>query len=757
MIGTTLSHYRILEQIGAGGMGVVYRARDDRLERDVAVKVLPAGALAGDAQRRRFHREALALSRLNHPGVATVHDFDREGGADFIVMELVTGDTLAARLKDGALPPDQVTDLGIQIAEALEAAHESGVLHRDLKPANIVITGKGRVKVVDFGLAKLVQAGVDTRASTLITAGDAIAGTIAYMAPEQLLGDETDPGCDLFALGVVLYEMAVGRLPWRNTLATALVNEILHTVPEPPTAVRPDLPAHLGRIILKALEKDPALRYRAAAELVADLRADPVATDIAPTRERRASGGSTRIASLAVLPLRNLSGDPEQEFFADGMTEALISRLAQIGALRVISHTSVSVYKGVRKPMPEIARELGVDAVMEGSVQRSGDRVRVSAQLIEAASDRHLWSNTFDRPLGDILDLHSDVSRAIAEELRAHLTQPERARLAGARLVQPAAYDAYLRGRFFWNKRTPEGLAKGTVCFQESIDADPLYAPAWSGLADCHNVMGAFRWKPSREAFPLAHAAAARALALDPDLAEGHTSLAFALQYYHWDWGRSDESFRRAIALHPGYATARQWYADFLTGMGRLGEAFIEIERAVELDPLSPVVGTSHGDTFYYARRYQEAIGRYEHTLELDPGYRWARFNIGRTLQQLGRHDEAILSFERAHRDAGMSLEDSPMLAHARAAAGDHAAARAVLPRIIEGWNRGNVSPYSVANIHIALGDRDEAFAWLERALEDRDRMMTTLRVHPRLDPLRSDPRFADLLVRMNLAPPGAG
>ncbi len=751
MIGTTLSHYRIIDQIGAGGMGVVYRARDERLERDVAVKVLPAGALADEAQRRRFHREALALSRLNHPGVATVHDFDREGGADFIVMELVTGETLAARLKNGALPPEQVTDLGIQIAEALEAAHEGGVLHRDLKPANIIVTGKGRVKVLDFGLARLVQAGVDTRATTLLTAGDAVAGTLAYMAPEQLLGQEVDAGGDLFALGVVLYEMATGRLPWRETLATALVNEILHATPEPPSELRPDLPPHLERIILKALAKDPAGRYASAVELAADLRAGSGATDVA--RPPRATGAPTAIGSLAVLPLRNLSGDPEQDFFADGMTEALIVRLAQIGSLRVISHTSAMSYKGVRKSIPQIARELGVDAVVEGSVQRSGERVRITAQLVAAASDEHLWSSTIDRPLGDILDLHSEVSRAIAEELRARLTPNERVRLAGAGPVRPAAYEAYLRGRFFWNKRTPEGLAKGLACFQESIDADPLYAPAWSGLADCHNMLGAFRWKTSREAFPLAHAAAARALDLDPDLAEGHTSLAFALQYYDWDWARADAAYQRAIALNPGYATARQWYADCLTGLGRPDEAFVEIGRAAELDPLSPVVGTSHGDTFYYARRYAEAIARYQRTLELDPGFLWARFNVGRTLQQLGRHDEAILAFEAAHRDAGMSLEDSPALAHAWAAAGDRARAEAMLPRIIEGWREGRVSPYSVANIYIALGDRDQAFAWLERAWEDRDRMMVSLRVHPRLDPLRGDSRFAALLVRMNLAP----
>ena len=753
MIGTVLSHYRIIEQIGAGGMGVVYRAHDDRLERDVAIKVLPAGALADEAQRRRFHREALALSRLNHPGVATVHEFDREGGADFIVMELVSGETLAARLKSGALPLEQVTALGLQIAEALEAAHLRGVLHRDLKPANIVLTERGRVKVLDFGLAKLVQAGVDTAATTLPTAGDAVAGTLAYMAPEQLLGREVEAASDLFSLGVVLYEMATGRPPWRETLATALVNEIVHTAPPPPTELRADLPAHLGWIILKALEKSPAQRYRSATELIDDLRAGENAAGATAAPAGRAPAATAGvIASLAVLPLRNLSGDPEQAFFAEGMTEALIARLAQIGSLRVISYTSAMAYRDARKSLPQIGRELGVDAVVEGSVLRSGERVRVTAQLVEVASDRPLWSSSFDRPLGDVLDLHSDVSRAVAEELRTRLTPRERVGLAGARPVVPAAYEAYLRGRHFWNKRTPEGMARAIASFQESIDADPLYAPAWSGLADCHNLLGMFRWQHSSEAFARAHAAAARALELDPDLAQGYTSLGCALQYYDWDWPKADEAFRRAIALHPGYATAHQWYADFLTAMGRLDEAFAENRRAIELDPLSPAVGAAIGDTFYYARRYEEAIERYRRILELDPDYRWARLNIGRTLQEMGRADEAVRVLETAHRDFGMTLDDSPMMAHAWAAAGDRARAEAMLPLITENWRQGRVSPYSVANIHVALGDPDQAFAWLERAFQDRDRMMANLRVHPRLDPLRGDPRFADLLARMKLA-----
>jgi TolB-like protein len=605
--------------------------------------------------------------------------------------------------------------------------------------------------VLDFGLAKLVQAGVDSNATTLPTVGDAVAGTLAYMAPEQLLGEEVDAASDLFSFGVVLYEMATGKPPWRQTLATALVNEIVHSLPEAPTILRPELPAHIGWIIMKALEKKRSARYRSAEELMADLEAGELAAAAAP-RPRAGDSSVAHIDSLAVLPLRNLSGDADQDFFAEGMTEALIARLAQIGSLRVISYTSTMAYRDVRKPVPQIGRELNVDAVVEGSVLRSGDRVRVTAQLVQAESDRPLWSNAFERPLGDVLDLQRDVSSAIAEELRTQLTPRERVGLAGARPVLPAAYEAYLRGRHFWNKRTPEGMSRAIASFQESIDADPLYAPAWAGLADCHNLLGLFRWQHSSEAFARAHAAAARALELDPDLAQGYTSLACALQYYDWDWPKADEAFRRAITLHPGYATARQWYADFLVGLARFDEAFVEARRAIELDPLSPAVGTALGDALYYARRYEESIERYQRILDLDPDYRWARMNVGRALQELGRHEEAIKIFEATHRAAGMSLSDSPMLAHAYAAAGDRARAAAMLPRVLEGWREDRVSPYSVANIYVALRDLDQAFAWLERAFEDRDRMMVNLRVHPRLDPLRADPRLASLLARMNLA-----
>jgi serine/threonine-protein kinase len=747
MIGTTLSHYRILGELGAGGMGVVYRARDERLEREVAIKVLPEGALADDAQRRRFRREALALSRLNHPGIATVHEFDREAGADFIVMELVSGETLAARLRAGPLSAEQLTAYGIEIAEALEAAHEQGVLHRDLKPGNIVVTSRDRVKLLDFGLARIAQAEVDTRATTLLTAGDAVAGTLAYMSPEQLLAEDPDNRSDIFSLGVVLYEMATGHLPWRQTVSTALVNEILRTTPPPVRDSRPDLPVHFDRIIARSLAKARAERYATAAEVAADLRAER-SPDSAG--EAAVAVAPSDITSLAVLPLRNLSGDPDQEFFADGMTESLIAQLAQIGSLRVISHTSAMVYKGARKPLPVIARELGVDAVVEGSVARAGQRVRITAQLIAAASDQSLWSSTVDRPLGDILDLYTEVSRAIAEELRTRLTASERVRLSAAAAVRPAAYEAYLRGRFFWNKRTPEGLARAIASFQECIDADPLYAPAWSGLADCHNLLGAFRWKPPRESFPLAHAAAARSLELDPDLPEGLTSLGFALQYYDWSWTGAEGSYRRAIALHPGYVTAHQWYSDLLAGLGRFDEALAEIRRATELDPLSAVVGTSYGDTLYYARHYEESVARYRRTTEIDPAYLWARLNTARTLQELGRHEEAIRIFAESLGSAG--LDESPTLAQAWAAAGDHARARAMLPGVVERWREGRVSPYSVANIHVALGDHEEAFAWLERSFQDRDRMMVSLRVHPRLDPLRGDPRFDDLLRRMGLA-----
>jgi serine/threonine-protein kinase len=755
MIGTTLSHYRILSRLGAGAMGVVYRAHDENLHRDVALKVLPEGTLATPEARERFRREALALSRLNHPHIATIHDFSRQDDTDFLVMELVEGPTLAARIAEGTLDERGILEIGFQIAEALMVAHERGVVHRDLKPENVVLTDASRVKVLDFGVATLATD--DGMASTSTRAAELAAGTLLYMAPERLLGSAGDARSDVYALGVVLYVMVAGRPPFQSKPATALVYEIINAAPPPPTRIRNDLSRRLEDVILKCLEKDPGYRYQTARDVAIDLKR------LAAAEARAAYGAGAsaygaggpraeRIRSLVVLPLENLSGDAEQEFFADGMTDALIADLAQIGDLRVVSRTSAMRYKGARQPLPEIARELGVDAVVEGTVLRAGNRVRITAQLIEAASDRHVWARVYQRDLSDVLTLQGEVASSIAGEIRGQLTPTQQSRWRQARTVDPAAFDAYLRGRQHWNRRTEPELRKAVEYFKQAIEKDPSYAAAYSGLADSYNILGDLNALTPGNASASALGAAQRALELDPELAEAHTSLGFVRLFFDWSWREAELHYRRALELNPNYATAHQWYAEVLISQGRFDEAIAEARRAIEIDPISVILRTTLSDTLYFARRYDEAIEQLRRTVEFEPGFVAARTDLGRALTQAGRYPEAIASFEAALRLSGSDSKASPALGFVYAVAGMTDKARVILKTIEEQRSVRYMSAHAIGVIHMALGERDRALDWLEEAHRERDRAMVWLKVHPRLDPLRGERRFQALLEQMGLA-----
>ena len=622
MIGKSISHYRVTAKLGAGGMGEVYRAHDERLDRDVALKVLPAGLLADESARKRFRKEALMLSKLNHPNIATVHDFDTEDGVDFLVMEYVAGTTLAEKLAGRALPEKEVARLGTQMAAALEEAHERGVIHRDLKPSNVMVTPKGQTKVLDFGLAKLVRPVSETAVTESLTEAPAAAGTFPYMAPEQLRGKTVDARTDLHALGVLLYEMATGQRPFPEARGPRLIDAILNTAPVPPSRFQPRLSTELERIILKCLEKDPENRYQSAKEIGVDLRRlgsstsvsavrEPIASripwrravlasvsvvaflavlfalNVGGLRERlRAPAAMAPIKSLAVLPLDNISGDPEQEYFADGMTDALIAELGQISALRVISRQSSMRYKGSDMPLPEIARELNVDAVVEGSVLHSGERVRVTAQLIGATPERHLWAESYERDLGNVLALHSEVAQAIARKIEIAVTPEEQTRLARVRPVNPEAHEAYLKGQYYLNMGVhDERFNKAIDYFNEAIEKDPAYALAYAGLAEAYARLGVYR--PPKEFFPKAKAAAMKALELDDTLSEAHTSVAVARAFYDWDWAAAERGFKRAIELNPSSASAHVWYGDMLGALGRLDESLAETKRGHELDPVS--------------------------------------------------------------------------------------------------------------------------------------------------------------------------
>jgi serine/threonine-protein kinase len=791
MIGEILGHYRILDKLGAGGMGEVYRAHDERLDRDVALKVLPAGLLADESARHRFRKEALALAKLNHPNIEAVYDFDTQAGVDFLVMEYVPGATLSDKLALGPLAEKEILGLGGQLAEGLAAAHEQGVVHRDLKPGNLSVTRDGRLKILDFGLAKLVRPVSDADVTASLTETKAVAGTLPYMAPEQLRGEPVDARTDIYAAGVVLYEMATGRLPFGEKVTTALTDAILHQPPVTPRALNARVSPGLERIVLKCLDKDPESRYQSAKELGVDLRrlAVPTTVPISPRREPRGWGrlsgrgllagaavvvllavlfalnvgglrerllgraAAPRIESLAVLPLENLSRDPEQEYFVDGMTEALITDLSKISALRVISRTSVMQYKGVKKALPEIARELKVDAVVEGSVLRVGDRVRITAQLIRAVPEEHLWANSYDRELRDILALHSEVAQAVAAEVRAKLTPDERARLASARPVNPEAYEGYLKGRYYWNKRTEESLKKGISYFQEAIQKDPSYSLAYVGLADSYVVLHGWGFLPAEEAYPKARAAARKALEIDDTLGEAYASLAAVALEYDWDWATAGRQYRRALELNPSYASAHQWYAEYLARAGRHGEAIAEVKRAQELDPLSLIISAVGAYVFYFARQYDQAIEQSRKTLELDPNFAPAHLYRGWSYEGKQMHREAIADLQEAVALSGNSAFTKAALGGVYAAAGQRGEALKVVEELTERSKRSYVSPYYLALIYASLGEKEEALAWLEEAYKKHDSVLLHLKVDPRIDPLRADPRFQDLLRRMNFLP----
>jgi serine/threonine-protein kinase len=774
VISQRLGHYRIVEKIGAGGMGVVYRARDERLERDVALKVLPGNALADEFARKRFQKEALALSNLNHPNVCTIYEIGEAEGQTFIVMEYVEGRPLNESIADGGLAIETAIRYGVQITEALAHAHERGLLHRDLKSPNVMVTRQGRVKVLDFGLAKRVglERSEETTQEALTEKGTLV-GTLAYMAPEALSGEPVDARSDLWALGVILHEMLAGARPFQGTTAYALSSAILR---EPAAPLPGRTPTAVRGIIQKCLTKEPGQRYQSAVEVRAALEAASLDSVVVATPERRFAyrwwlvgavvvailavwlgarlkrwtGSPDRIESVAVLPFDNLSNDPDQEFFADGMTEQLITDLSKIRALRVISRTSVMQYRGARKSLPQIAQDLGVDTVVEGSVMRSGNKVRITAQLIRARAEQHLWAESYDRDLSEVLELQREVARTIAGEIRVTVAPQEQAELRVVRRADPEVYELVLRGQYYANRGVEEDLKKAIQYFEQAIARDPNYAPAHGGLAFSYmNLASVYR--PPREVMPKAKAAAQRALELDETLVDAHVTLAGVLLFYDWDWPAVEKHLKRSTELNPNSAAAHVLYSNYYTALGRPQEALAEIRLARVLDPLSLVVQTNLLGSFIGARQFDEAIAQAQQILEREPNFAFGYASAALAYAEKGEFDKAIEAMEKAtklERNTTMTA----LTAHVQAAKGNRREAEKLLEDLKAVSSNRYVCAYEMAHAYVKLGDKKQAFEWLEKGKQQRADCMVWLLSEPWMDPLRGDRQYRELLDYIGLA-----
>ena len=747
MIGQRLGRYLIEAELGAGGMGVVYRASDTVLHRPVAVKIVrrDTGTLTPG---RGLLREARAASSLSHPNICTVFEIGDPDGEPFIVMEYLDGRRLDHIIEGQRLTPALAVDYGLQIADALAHAHERGILHRDLKGANVIVQSNGRLKVLDFGVAARLFSRAIEPTQSAIDAGTA-AGTLPWMAPEVLGGGQQDARSDLWSLGVLLYEMTGGTRPFSGRtpydLSVAIMRDHaprLDHVPEP-----------LHAVINRCLAKEPSARYERATDVRAALEialADLTPRATKPAAKKRARA-SRRIRSLAVLPLDNLSRQADQEYFADGMTEAIIAELAQIAALRVTSRTSAARYRSQRPPLPEIARALDVDAIVEGSILLAGTRVRITAQLIDGATDTHRWASSYERNLDDVLALQREVAQAIAQEIQVTVTPKERLRLARPHRVDPEAHELYLRGRHHVFRLTDQDLDKAKALFERAIAVDPAFAPAHAALGDCFLAMTVFGVLAPERAYPLALRAVAAALTIDPDLSDAHRVTAFIKMSHEWDWAGAEAGFRKALSLSPGSAMCHWSYSLFLAALCRFDEAIAYGLQARAIDPLWPHIYNDLGSVYWMARRHAEAVESLRRALELDPQLVLSRRELGLVLAEQGKFDEAI----RLLRAAVPLSDDAEALTYlgiACAMAGRIDEARAVLGELRERSRRRYVSPLNLAAVLGHLGERDEAFEYLERSFQERSGLMMFLKSYPIVDPLRNDPRFDALLRRMGLA-----
>lgn len=786
----TVGRYVLERELGRGGMGSVWAAHDPELGRKVAIKLIRSEGPGAQepSRRRRLLREAQALAQVTHPNVVAIHDVGTFEDLVFIAMEYVEGATLRDWLAAGRRSRAEIVSMFVQAGRGLAAAHARGIVHRDFKPENVWIGEDGRARVLDFGLARAAGVGAGAppgleaeggepstpsrqpgMLGAALTEAGRLVGTPAYMAPEQLRGGQVDARTDQFSFCVALHQALAGELPFSGDGVSGLLSAIAQRrIREGTTARR--VPAWLRRALRRGMSHDPAERFASMDRLLDELERRPEVTRrrvviagalalvaaaalplFAPLRRERAPGAD-RIQSLAVLPLEARAGQDEASL-AEEVTDALTSALARIDALHVISRSSVLRYRGTRAPPSRIARELSVDAVVGGTVARSGDRVRVSVQLLDARSGRLLWAGSYERDVSDIPALQGALAREIADRVGIPLTAGERARLASARAVNPLAYEAYASGRFFWNKRTAAGFQKALVSFEEAVERDPGYALAYAGLADTYNLLAIYELLRSEDAFPKARRAAMRALELDDGLAEAHTSLARYYENYERDWRAAEHEYRLAIALDPGYATGHDWYATFLSAQGRHEEALAEAERAHRLDPFSLTINTTVGLALAEAGQAALAVDRLRKTVEMDPDFSYVHFQLGRAYLFERAYADALAEFRRAVVLSPTMGRYKAALGHACGRAGRSAEALRILEELERGSPGSERSWADVAIVRAGLGQSEQAFAALEEALAHREWRLVRMNVEPMFDPLRADPRFAAMLRRMGLPP----
>ena len=770
MIGKEITHYRIIEKIGSGGMGEVYKAEDTKLRRTVAIKFLPMDLTRNGEARERFIQEAQAASALDHPNICTIHEIDQTAeGRMFIVMAYYQGTTLEEKIGVGELRIDEAMDIAYQVARGLAKAHGHGIVHRDIKPANVMVTHEGAVKILDFGLAKL-------RGVSKLTKESSTLGTVHYMSPEQALGKEVDHRSDLWSLGIVFYEMLAGRPPFSGEYEQAVIYSILNEEPPKVRSIRPEVPPELERIVERCLEKDPDKRYAYANEIIADLRTVQQMSvrtmQLNKKRPRRTpwigigavllaaliaaflllppkatKEYAAKIQSIAVLPLQNFSHDPEQDYFADGMTEALITELSRIKALRVISRTSAMLYKQSAKSLPEIAKELRVDAILEGSALRVGDRIRITAQLIEAKSDRHVWAEEYERDFADVLSLQKEVSRAIAREIRVTLTPEEARQLSAVRKVNAGAHEAYLKGLYLINKFNQSDIRKGIAYFEEALRKDPDYALAYTGLAEAYDNLISMSSVRPREAMQKIKAYALKALSLDESLGEAHLMLADVTLLDEWDFAAAEREYKLALQLNPSYSTTYLWYSNFLDWMGRSEEAYSLIQQALQIDPVSTTVNSFLGFHFMQMRQYDEAIAQLKEVLDMEPNDAFSHSNLGYAYLGKKMMPEAIAELQKA---AAGGMENAHVdEAYAWALSGKPDMARRMLADLLKKSQTGYVAPSLLFRLYYALGETDKALAWLEKSAMEREPAILFVQSIPFTERLRNDPRFIALLKKL--------